>query len=159
MNLTKIKRKTEFSANKALFNHQGDIIDIADLTGRTPLDDLMDKEEIAGNEWKLDHKEAQVDSISALLSYLLKDKDPVAICTRIFLLGYVIRPELINGMTLQEIAKVLGRSKNSINQKLKQQDELIQYKGANRKTDEQIAQYRKSAKTGWKKRRKDTEDK
>jgi 23S rRNA maturation mini-RNase III len=100
-------------------------------------------------------REAQVDALAGLMAYLLKDQVPLEICIRIFLIAYVIRPELINGMTLSQIGKHLGGiSKQRICAKLKKQDKIIPYHGRNRKSEEQRKIYSESQKKAWEKRRK-----
>lgn len=154
ININKTTKRTENDYAKAVWNDAGNIIDIADLTAKTPFDDLLNKEEKDLLNNKEQYRDAQVEAMGGLMSYLLKDKNPLQICIRIFLIAYVIRPELIDGMTLAAIGKHLGGiSKQRISAKLKQQDGFLPYKGRNRKSEEQKKIYSKAQKKVWKKRK------
>ena len=154
LNITKTTKRTENDFVKAIYSDSGNLVDIADITAKTPFDELLEKEEREGLYQQEEYRSAQVEVVGALLSYLLKDKEPLQICIRIFLLAYVINPDLIDGMTLKTIGETLGGiSKQRISAKLKQQDKLIPYRGRNRKSTEQKATYSKSAKKAWIKRK------
>jgi len=77
-----------------------------------------------------------VDALSALISYLLKDLRPSAIAARVLLLAYTIRPEIINGMNLEEIGKIVGCSRQNLSQKLETQDNVFTRLGRNRRPEE-----------------------
>lgn len=147
-------KRTENDFVQAILDKSGDVIDIADITGKTPFDELMEKEEREALDSREENREAQVEAISALLAYILKDKDPLQICIRIFLLAYVINPQLVDGMSLAMIGRHLGGiSKQRLSTKLKQQDKAIGYRGRNRKTETQKQTYSEVQKEVWKKRK------
>ncbi|MEI6376632.1 MAG: hypothetical protein WCO97_05510 [bacterium] len=154
MTITKTTKRTENDFVKAIYDNAGNIIDIADLTGKTPFEDLCTKEEAASIYCEEEHREAQVEALSGLMSYLMKDKNPLQICIRAFLICYVVRPELIDGMTLAEIGNHLGGlSRQRIGAKLKLQDAILPVKGRNRKSEAQKAQYSTVQKAAWIKRK------
>lgn len=154
INICKTTKRTENDYVKAIYNDAGNIIDIADLTAVTPFDALLNKEDKAALFGEEQTREAQTEALAGLLAYLLKDKNPLQICIRIFLIAYVIRPELIDGMTLAAIGKHLGGiSKQRISAKLKQQDSILPYKGRNRKSEEQKEIYAEAQKKAWKRRK------
>lgn len=153
MSIYKTTARTENDYQKVIYNDSGNIIDICDMTGLTPFQELLNKEEKA--HLRGENREAQVEAVSALLAYIVKDKDPLQIVIRLFLLAYTINPSLIDGMTLEQIGKHLGGiSKQRLSAKLKKQDAIIHYKGRNRKSDEQKKIYSEKQKEVWRKRKK-----
>lgn len=145
--------RQEVDFQRAIYDQAGDLVDIAHLTGRTPFDDLLDKEERALIQGD-DFRDAQLEALSGLLGYILKDCDPLQVAIRVFLLAYTIKPELVAGMTLAELGRKLGGlSKQHLNIKLKAQDDWLGYKGRNRKSDEQRKAQSLAAKKTWRKRR------
>jgi hypothetical protein len=146
--------RQEVDYERAIYDKSGDLVDIAQLTGKTPFDELLTKEEralLSGD----DHREAQIEALSGLLGYILKDTDPLQVAIRVFLLGYTIKPELVDGMTLAQLGKRLGGlSKQRLNTKLKAQDKWLGYQGRNRKSAEQRKAQSISAKKMWRKRKR-----
>lgn len=146
--------RQEVDYEKAIYDKAGDLVDIAHLTGKTPFEELLSKEEresLIGD----DYREAQVEALSGLLGYIFKDGDPLQATIRAYLLAYTIRPELVGGMTLAEIGKRLGGlSKQRLNTKLKAQDKWLGYAGRNRKSAEQRHAQSIAAKKMWRKRKR-----
>jgi hypothetical protein len=145
--------RQEVDYQKAIYSNSGELVDIADLTGKTPFDDLLSKEEQESLQGEC--REAQMEAISGLLSYILKDTDPLQIAIRVFLLAYTVRPALVNGMTLSQIGEKLGGiSKQRLNVKLKAQDAWLGYQGRNRKSADQRKAQSAAAKKAWKTRKR-----
>jgi len=140
-----------------IYGNQGEIMDIADLTAKTPFDDLMEKEEREQMESTLDHREAQVCAISGILSYLFKDCDPEHVCIRAFLLAYTVNPSLLDiggKITLKTIGIALGgMSKQRISQHLQKQDKEFPIKRRGAKSPAVKKIYSDIQKEAWRKKK------
>jgi hypothetical protein len=124
-----------------LYYIDDDIVDIADISGKTPFDDLCSKEErevLRGNE---EHREAQVEAISAVLSYLFKKTrkgeypTPRETALRLWILVHTIKPELLCVSTLAEIGKLFNTTGQNISHRLIEQNEETNLRARNRKAE------------------------
>lgn len=158
LSITKPQQLQEINPCSVIYGYHGDIIDIADLTSKTPFDDLMAKEERDMMEATLDHREAQISAISGLLSYLFKNTDPLHICIRAYLLAYTVNPSLLDfggtKITLESIGKKLGGLKKAtVSKHLQDQDKTFPIKRRGKKSDATKAKYSDIAKKVWKNRK------
>jgi hypothetical protein len=149
--------KSEADSKQIAYDEETNTLDIYDITGKTPFDELMSAEERAGLAAAEEHRDAQVEAVSKLLAYICSDIDPKQIAIRVFMIAYAVKPSLVFGMTLDKIgkafvqlsehtkkklrgfgmtdadmSKLFGVSKQRLAQALKKQDDLLGYRGRNR---------------------------
>lgn len=140
----------------------GDLDGIADLTGKTPFDALLEAEEREGLAEHLtaDERAIRVEAISALMSFIFRPVNnqvpgPQEVAMRVFTLCYSLAPSLIGGMSLAEIGKLFGdKSRQMLSKRLLKSDEELNLRSRNRKSETARLTYSQNT-TEWHKARRE----
>lgn len=130
------------------------------ICGKTPLDDLLEKEdrEALGIVSDQEEMEIKCEAVSAALAYLFgplngKTPSPLDVLQRLYVLAYTLRPALIEGWSLADIAKCFDSSRQVFSKRLIKQNEKLGTRSRNQKSDTSVSVYREGTKE-WHRERK-----
>lgn len=147
-----------------------DLGEFEPVIGVTPLDEIVEQEEATAHSsaeefTKVETARIKADAVSALLGYLFspfnnKIPSPVEVSSKLFLLAYTIRPELIEGWSLERIAKCFDSNRQCFSKRLIKQDSELNLRARNRKGAIAVSLYREGCKEWWaEKRAKERQEK
>ena len=142
-----------------LFYNDDDVLDIADLTGKTPFDELMAKEERDTLDHE-DYRQAQIEALSGLLSFLFKrtkkdeEPSPKETAIRLWLLTYTMRPELIGARTLAQIGVLFEMTGQNLSKRLIKQNDETGLRARNRKSESARKKYSKLTTARWREKKR-----
>jgi len=123
--------------------------EIEAVVGRTPFTDLLEAEERAHlDAHEIEEQTIKIEAISALLSYFFapingKMPNPLEVLQKVYVLCYTIAPANIEGWSLNKIAKCFDSSRQCFSKKLLKQNELLNLRSRNQKSDTAVETYRK----------------
>lgn len=143
------QQTSEPTPYRLVFDEAG-VKDIVDVTGKTPFDDLLEKEDLdrlSGESFEV--REIQTETVSRLLSFLFKKKheklpDPTEVALRCFTLAYSVSPSLIDAMSMSEIAALFKRTGAMFSKRVAAQDTALNIRARTRKPVGSIEKYREA---------------
>lgn len=131
------------------------IVDVYELSGNTPFNDLLTKEEREALADAIEHREVRVEAISGLLSYLFKPVNdhipaPLEVALRSFILAYTINPQLISNLSLSQIGEIFGGiSRQALSARLLKNDKTLNIRAKSRKSDTARERFKAAALANW----------
>jgi len=132
------------------------------VCGFTPLDEIIEAEnkpckdsaEFTASETA----RIKCDAVSALFGYLFSPingniPSVIEVTSKIWLLCYTIRPELIEGWSLERISKCYDYTKAAFSKRLIKMDADLNLHAKNRKSVAAVSRYRESTREWWAEKR------
>ncbi|MBS0328238.1 MAG: hypothetical protein JSR30_00165 [Proteobacteria bacterium] len=93
-------------------------------------------------------EESHVQALRHLLAWILDGRDLAAVATRAYIVAYEISPDVIDGMTLHQIAKFSGHGRSATHNLAREFEEIFQVRSVHARSDEArqrcAAAYRKA---------------
>lgn len=143
MHIEKRHTLSEPHAIKAAFNNDG-CLDAT--TGKTPLDDLLEKEETpSGDEVAIN--KAKIESMRRLLLYCFGNtKDPLEALKTLYLLCYIIAPDALGNASLEDIARNFDATRQCFSKRLLKLNKELSIMSRNQKSTKAVEVSRQRAK-------------
>lgn len=84
---------------------------------------------------------SSTDALRRVLAWILEGKNLAAVGTRVYVAAYVVAPEAIEGMTCHAIAQMSGQGRSSVNNDVREFEEIFAIRSVFARSEEARRHY------------------
>ncbi len=106
------------------------------MTMREPVDHRTPRDELEENEEVHDQAEMPADALRHIFAWMLDGKSLAAVATRTYVVAYMVSPDVIDGMTLNQIAQMSGHGRSATHNLAHEFEQIFKVKSPHARSEE-----------------------
>ena len=106
------------------------------MTMREPVDHRTPRDEIEEREEETAHTDMPADALRHIFAWMLDGKSLAAVATRTYVVAYMVSPDVIAGMTLNQIAQMSGHGRSATHNLAKEFEQFFRVKSPHARSEE-----------------------